>query len=109
MITHLLLAAILTADPTDAGIPPPSVESLYTACPDAPLAEVVDGGFFVPAQRARRQSCQLAACEDFAAPRLTTQPVGEASPGIVIALTGGGVAVAVLVGVLSFFAGKASK
>lgn len=109
MIARLLIASLLTADPTpDAGVAQLTVESLYVACPDAPLAEVVDGGYFVPEQRARRQTCQLSACEAFATPRLE-QPAGDTSPGLVIALVAAGLVAAGLAAAGGYVAGRAAK
>ncbi len=94
MITRLLLTALLTH--VDAG---PGLAGLYDACPDAPAAVQLDGGWWLPTPRGERLACELAACEAFAAPHLEE----PASPGTVLALVGGGVAlavVAVLVGYL---------
>lgn len=85
-MTHLLLLALLTADP-DGG-----VESLYVGCGDAPLAVAVDGGYFVPERRQQRFNCKLSACEAFAEPRLNV--ASAPSPNIVIGLTVLGIVVA---------------
>ncbi len=93
-MTRLLLAALLAQ--VDAG---PGLEALYAACPDAPAAVQLDGGWWLPTPRGERLACELAACEAFAVPRLE-EPT---PPGTVLALVGGGVAltvVAVLVGYL---------
>lgn len=51
----LVLAATLAVDG--------GVGTLYTACPDAPMATQVDGGWFMPEARWNRTNCRLAACE----------------------------------------------
>lgn len=47
------------AGPADAGAPDP--DTLY-GCTDAPSAEQVDGGWYLPQLRAERVACLLAAC-----------------------------------------------
>lgn len=95
MIAGLLLAALLAQDAPDAGAPDAgvlTVESLYTACPDAPPVVPVDGGYFTPDLRQRRENCRQAACEAFAAPKLAEEQ-GPAHPGVVLLTIGGGVVV----------------
>lgn len=108
-MTHLLLLALLAQAP-DAGsdaLPAPgpvTVESLYLNCPDAPLAEVLDGGgYFVPEERARREGCKLAACESVAAARLREDQDQKSHPGTVLILIGGGVVLATTAFLVGFF------
>lgn len=85
------------AGPPDAG---PGIEQLYTACPDAPPVVPVDGGYFTPDLRQRRENCRQAACEAFAVPKLAEEQ-GPAHPGVVLLTIGGGVvllSVGVIVG-----------
>lgn len=104
MIAALLLslalgqadAGALDGGSLDAGAP---VEQLYTKCDvDAPKAEVLDGGLFEPWPRVKRENCKIAACEDFANSKLSE----PASPGTVLGLVAGGVAVAALAFVIGF-------
>ena len=95
-MTALLLTVLLSQAPDGGTL---TLESLYTACPDAPVAEAVDGGYFLTDARARRQTCQQSACEAFAEPRLNPDP-GTPSPGIVLAMgAGGAVLIAIAVGI----------
>ncbi len=90
----LVLAAVLSQ--ADAG----AMQPLYTQCPDAPLAEVVDGGYFYPELRAARQNCKLTTCEQ-TVDQMLARP--ESNPRVVLGLVATGVAlvaVAVLVGYL---------
>lgn len=101
----LLIAVLLAADPVaDGGVLAPAltIESLYQACPDAPLAEIVDGGYFVPEGRARRQLCQQAACEAYAAPKLAEESGPPTSAGTVFILAGSGAALMVIGIVIGF-------
>lgn len=97
----LVLAAVLAQ--ADAGAGPQGVAQLYTGCKaDVPLAIVVDGGVLVPDERISLINCRQAACEAYAAPKLL-EDSGPPHPGTVLALVGGGVAlatVAVIVGYL---------
>jgi hypothetical protein len=92
-VTGLILAALLAqADVADAG-----VRQLYSQCPDAPLVVAVDGGFFTPELRQRRENCKLAACEDYANAKLAeSAPGSTSSPGVVLSLVGGGLALVAL-------------
>lgn len=89
----VLLLALLSADPGDAGITAVTLESLYAACPAAPPLQVVDGGYFTPELRQQRENCKVAALEAFVVPRLETDPVGPPNPGVVITLVAGGLVV----------------
>ncbi len=88
MIARLLLVALLGQGAPDGG--PAGVEQLYTACPDAPLLVEVDGGYFTPELRQRRENCRMAACESYAQAHLAEAPASAASPGLVLGLVGGG-------------------
>ncbi len=107
MIALVLAAVLAQADgglvsssveirPTDAGVPVITLDSLYTKCGDAPLASVVDGGYFVPEARAAKNNCKLAICEGVATQYLAEDQKGEAHPGTVLALVGGGLALTVV-------------
>lgn len=89
-------AGALDGGSLDAGAP---VEQLYVQCADAPKAEEVDGGLFEPWPRVKRENCKMAACESFVNDKLTAT---EGSPGTVLALVGGGVAVAALAFIIGF-------
>lgn len=92
MVRALLLAALLSQD---GGTGP------YALCPDAPLAERVDGGWLVSDARDRRISCQRATCEQALAvaqrPVVQPQPVDATALAVVVGLAlvlfGGGYAV----------------
>ncbi len=87
MIGNLLVLLLVTASP-DAGDDRPvlTVESLYADCPAAPPPIAVDGGYFTPELRARRTVCQLAALENYAAPKLAEESGKPASPGFVVGI-----------------------
>ncbi len=94
-MTGLLLAALLAQDG--------GVEQLYAKCADAPLLVPMDGGFWEPMARQQRQNCKLAACESYARSRLAEpQASGEASPGLVLGLVGGGLALVALAFLLGY-------
>ena len=97
----LLLLSLLTQTAPDAGAPA-TLEALYTACADAPLAEVMDGGYFVPEARARRNNCKLAACEAFAEPKLIESSAPH--PGTVLVLVGGAVIITIVSAVAGYIA-----
>lgn len=110
MIAKLLIAALLAQVPDAGTIPdagaamPAGIDQLYVACPtDVPLAEAVDGGFFVPEGRARRQVCMLASCEQYAAPKLLEAAGPPAPASTVFLLAGAGVGVLVAGIVIGFF------
>jgi hypothetical protein len=109
VIAKLLIAALLAQVPDagtapDAGTMPAGIDQLYVACPtDVPLAEAVDGGFFVPEGRARRQVCLLAACEKYAEPKLLEVSGPPAPASTVFLLAGAGVGVLVAGIVIGFF------
>lgn len=64
--------------------------ALYVECPDAPPMVEMDGGFFVPTARQRRQNCKQVALENWVVPRLAEEQ-GESHPGTVLLIVGGGV------------------
>lgn len=93
MLTASLLGLLLAG--ADGGVNPDdggtSLALLYAECPsDAPLAEPVDGGFFVTEARARRQVCLLAACESYATPKLQESQSSAPQLPTVLLLTGAG-------------------
>lgn len=62
----LLLALTAHAEP-DAGTPiSTQLPLIYAVCPDAPLLEPVDGGYFMATQRAERLRCMQKGCEAYA-------------------------------------------
>ena len=84
----LLLAALLAAP--DGGL-----GDLYAACPDAPLAERVDGGWLVSDARDARLACQKAKCEAVATVALAPAEPEPSSASFVAVVIG---AALVLVG-----------
>ena len=86
----LLLLAPWGSSALDGG-----VRSLYQ-CPDAPVLERVDGGWFATDARIRRINCQLATCEDYASGLPEPQPT--VSTLVVVGAVALGVGVAVGVG-----------
>jgi hypothetical protein len=107
VIARLVITALLAQPLPDAGAPDAGavgIDQLYVACPtDVPLTEAVDGGFFVPEARARRQVCMLTACESYAEPKLLEAASGPPAPSTVFLLVGTGVGVLVAGIVIGLF------
>ena len=105
MITLALALLLAQAPLEDAGTPDSGVLllELYVKCPDAPLAEAVDGGYFFPTARLVRNNCKLAACESAITQAVAIKKEEHTEPGVILGTVAGGVAViglAVLFGYL---------
>lgn len=86
-----LIASTAAAQTSDGGFDGPD----YAACEeyrDAGLAVELDGGWYLPQRRMDLTKCRLASCQA----ALAAPPASEVSPGLVLGLVGGGLA---LVGV----------
>lgn len=95
----LALLLALPAHAADGGL-----EAVWATCPDAPLAEGVDGGWFLSEARARRVECRLAACRTYAE-GLEEQGFADTRTVLVVGLVALGAGVALGVG-LATLAGK---
>lgn len=91
----LVAALVLSQAAPDAGALAPLYQKCVEATADAPLAEIVDGGYFTPELRAARNNCKLAACET-KVDEMLKRPEPEAPPQLstVLILVGGGLALA---------------
>lgn len=66
LCARLAFAQDAGASDAGAGGASPSIrfdDAIYALCPDAPKAEPVDGGWFLPELRERRVACLMNTCE----------------------------------------------
>lgn len=100
------LAHAQDAGVSDAGFVP-SIrfdDAIYALCPDAPLAERHDGGWFLPDLRERRVACIMDTCETDRS-RRAREMAGAAPPPSWVWWAAGVVAA----GAIGFAAGKLIK
>ncbi len=101
-----LLSLVLLGQLADGGTAPSlTIDSLYVDCPsaDVPPAEKVDGGYFLPELRARRQVCMQAALENYATPKLAEESAKPMPPGAVLGIIGGATGLVIVGFIVGFF------